>query len=61
MKQADRRGRLQDESGATAVEYALIMGLIAAVIIVTVGLLGVTTVGLFNRPCTEMNSSGVTC
>jgi pilus assembly protein Flp/PilA len=31
---------LTDESGATAIEYAVIAGLIAMVVIVTVGLIG---------------------
>jgi pilus assembly protein Flp/PilA len=32
--------RAQDERGATAVEYGLLVALIAAVIVVTVGILG---------------------
>ncbi len=34
------RDRMRDEKGATAVEYGLLVGLIAVAIIVTVGLLG---------------------
>ena len=34
------RGRLSDERGATAVEYGLLVGLIAVAIIATVTLLG---------------------
>ncbi len=37
---ADLKGRAQEESGATAVEYALMVALIAAVIIVAVTFLG---------------------
>ena len=37
---ADLKGRLQEDGGATAVEYALMVALIAAVIIVAVGVLG---------------------
>lgn len=37
----------RDESGATAVEYGLLVGLIAAVIIVAVTLLGSQINGLF--------------
>ena len=37
----------RDDRGATAVEYGLIVGLIAAVIIVTVGLLGKKVEGGF--------------
>ena len=39
----------RDEKGATAVEYALIVGLIAVAIIVAVTLLGTTISVLFNR------------
>ncbi len=38
---------LSDRSGATAIEYALIAAGIAAVIIVTVGLLGQTVAGRY--------------
>jgi pilus assembly protein Flp/PilA len=34
------RDRMREEKGATAVEYGLLVGLIAVAIIVTVGLLG---------------------
>ena len=39
--------RLREEKGATAVEYGLMVGLIAAVIITTVVLLGTQLNGLF--------------
>jgi pilus assembly protein Flp/PilA len=39
--------RLQDERGATAVEYALMIGLIAVVIIVAVTALGSSLTALF--------------
>ncbi len=39
----------KEEKGATAVEYGLMVGLIAVAIIVTVGLLGVRLDGLFQR------------
>ena len=38
---------IDDEQGATAVEYAIVAGFIAAVIAGTVQLLGVRTQGLF--------------
>ena len=38
---------LRDESGATAVEYGLMVALIAAVIVTTVGLLGAKLNTLF--------------
>jgi pilus assembly protein Flp/PilA len=37
---ADLKGRAQEEGGATAVEYALMVALIAAVIIVAVTAIG---------------------
>ncbi|WP_368086957.1 Flp family type IVb pilin [Arthrobacter sp. ok909] len=37
---ASRWGKLSNEAGATAVEYGLLVALIAAVIIGTVGVLG---------------------
>ena len=37
---ADLKGRAQEEGGATAVEYALMVALIAAVIIVAVKAIG---------------------
>lgn len=42
------------EEGATAVEYGLIIGLIAVVIIVAVTLLGDTLAGLFNTVTNEL-------
>lgn len=46
----DTRTRLtREETGATAVEYGLIVGLIAVVIITAVGLLGGTLSDLFNN------------
>ncbi len=38
----------EDESGATMVEYAIMLGLIAAVCIAIVGTLGLSTDGLFH-------------
>lgn len=39
---------VRDEQGATAVEYGLIVGLIAVVIVGAVGTLGGTLLGWFN-------------
>jgi pilus assembly protein Flp/PilA len=47
-------GRKDDEKGATAVEYGLMVALIAAAIIITVGLLGDELVLLFNEVTTGM-------
>ena len=49
---AKRLGR--DDRGATAVEYGLIVALIAAVIVVTVGLLGTAVNNAFNTVLTNM-------
>lgn len=38
------------DSGAVASEYAIIAGLIAAVIVIAVAALGAVTVGLFSAP-----------
>ena len=40
---------IQDEDGATAVEYGLIIALIAAVIVVVVAALGVKITGAFQK------------
>lgn len=42
------RTRIQNERGATAVEYGLMVALIAVAIITTVGLLGTNLNGLFS-------------
>lgn len=49
------------EGGATAVEYALLVSLIAAVIVLTVAAVGTTTGDLFNRPCEEQAAAGHPC
>ncbi len=43
------RAMWEDESGATAVEYSLMLAAIAAAIIGTVGVLGSKVVGLFAK------------
>jgi pilus assembly protein Flp/PilA len=48
MKEKIRRF-FKDETGATAVEYAIIASLIAAVIAAAVGSLGGTTAALFQK------------
>ena len=47
-----------DEKGATAVEYGLIVGLIAVVIIGAVGTLGGTLLGWFNDINGELGGAG---
>ncbi len=46
---------VSDERGATAVEYGLIVGLIAVAIIVAVGLLGGTLNGMFETVNDELS------
>ncbi len=43
-----------DESGATAIEYGLIAGLISVVIIAAVTLVGVDLQGIFNAIATAL-------
>ncbi|AOB26284.1 MULTISPECIES: Flp family type IVb pilin [Bordetella] len=45
-----------DEEGATAIEYGLIVGLIAVVIIGSVSLLGETLKGFFDTIQTELSA-----
>jgi Flp pilus assembly pilin Flp len=47
------------DSGATAVEYALIVSAIAAVIVVVVIILGGTVNHMFSNSCAAVNSDGV--
>ncbi|EFO33154.1 Flp/Fap pilin component [Roseibium sp. TrichSKD4] len=47
----------KDESGATAIEYGLIAGLIAVVIIGTVTTLGTTLNGIFETINTDLTTS----
>ena len=46
--------RIREEKGATAVEYGLLVGLIAVAIIVTVSLLGGQLNTLFTKITTEL-------
>jgi pilus assembly protein Flp/PilA len=46
-----------DESGATAVEYGIMVALIAVAIIVTVGLLGTALDGLFSHVEGELSGA----
>jgi pilus assembly protein Flp/PilA len=49
-----RLNSMRDEDGATAVEYGLIVALIAVIIIGTVGTLGLTLDGVFDDVNTEL-------
>jgi len=50
------KARFSSEKGATAVEYALIVGLIAVVIILAVAFLGDTISGIFEDVGSEISS-----
>jgi pilus assembly protein Flp/PilA len=54
MTRAPRRSLVADESGATAIEYALLAALIAGVLIGIVASLGQTVGGLFGNAQTEL-------
>ncbi len=49
---------LADRSGSTAIEYALIAGLISVGILVGVGQTGTAVRGLFTRVGDDMNALG---
>ena len=51
------RDRIREEKGATAVEYGLMVGLIAVVIIATVTLLGGQLNTLFQRVVTALGGA----
>jgi Flp pilus assembly pilin Flp len=51
----------RDELGATAVEYSLILTLIAVLIIVGVGALGTRTSAMFDKPCDELAAQSHPC
>lgn len=46
------------QEGASAVEYGLILGLIAVVVIVALGLIGTDLLGLFNQVVTALPGGG---
>jgi pilus assembly protein Flp/PilA len=52
------RERMREEKGATAVEYGLMVGLIAVAIIATVALLGTELDRLFDLVLTELELAG---
>lgn len=54
----DVKQRMEDEHGATAVEYALMVALIAVVIIAAVSFLGESASNTFDRVGDEVNSAG---
>ena len=54
---ADLKGRAAEEGGATAVEYALMVALIAAVIIAAVTLIGVNADKQFDKVGTAVGGA----
>ena len=50
---------VREEDGATAIEYALMVALIAVGIIATVRILGTSLNGVFTRITTALNGAGV--
>ena len=52
--------RVNDDRGATAVEYALIVTAIAGLIIAIVFVLGGKTADLFGKPCNELATATAT-
>jgi Flp pilus assembly pilin Flp len=58
---APTRSRTTADSGATAVEYALLVAAIAGVIVAVVLGLGLATQDAVNRPCEELAKAGSPC
>jgi pilus assembly protein Flp/PilA len=54
MLMSQKKAELSDSRGATAVEYGLIVALIAVVIIAAVILLGGNLSGIFNKAATSI-------
>lgn len=50
----------QEEDGAAMVEYSILIGIIAAASIVTVGLIGTWVSGQFTYLCSKMPAVGTT-
>jgi len=47
---------IRDENGATAIEYGLLVGLLAVAIIVSVGSVGTSIVGIFDDIATKFDN-----
>ena len=45
---------VRDETGASAIEYGLIVALIAAALVLVFGLFGESVVALFEKTCSEV-------
>jgi pilus assembly protein Flp/PilA len=57
---ADLKGRAAEEGGATAVEYALMVALIAVVIIAAVTFIGTSADSKFDEVGSAVNGAGAT-
>ncbi|MFB9234545.1 Flp family type IVb pilin [Plantactinospora siamensis] len=57
----DLAGRLERDRGATAVEYALIIGLIAVIIALTIPFLGTAISGRFTAACRAIGGPNAAC
>jgi pilus assembly protein Flp/PilA len=57
MARTSTRRRLSDDAGATAVEYGLLIGAIAAVIAVAVFAVGAVSKGQFTSTCDAWRSA----
>jgi pilus assembly protein Flp/PilA len=55
---ADLKERISEDRGATAVEYALMVALIAVVIILAVTFLGTSAESKFNQVGSAVNNAG---
>lgn len=55
---ADLKGRAAEEGGATAVEYALMVALIAVVIIAAVTFIGTSADSQFDKVGSAVNGAG---
>ena len=55
---ADLKGRISEERGATAVEYALMVALIAVVIILAVTFIGTSASTKFSQVGSAVNGAG---
>ena len=55
---ADLKGRAAEEGGATAVEYALMVALIAVVIIAAVAFIGTSADSQFDKVGSAVNGAG---
>jgi len=56
MKTTNAVNIIKDESGATAIEYGLIAGLVSVVCIAALGMLGDALKGLYERIANELTA-----